>query len=60
MSALGWQTNPPAPGADPDLLADLRTVPTSLLSDAMSRLSGTVGTFDLSWVDEHTRRMQQN
>ena len=43
MNPLGWTRNPSAPAADPALLDQLRTVATSLLSDNMSRLSGTVG-----------------
>ena len=43
MTPLGWTRNPSAPQADPALLADLRGIATSLLSDNMARLSGTVG-----------------
>lgn len=43
MSGLGWVRNPSAPSADPALLEALRGVATSLLSDNMARLSGSVG-----------------
>lgn len=43
MNPPGWYRNPSAPAADPALLEALRGVATSLLSDNMARLSGTVG-----------------
>ena len=43
MNPPGWIRNPSAPAADPALLEALRGVATSLLSDNMARLSGTVG-----------------
>ena len=43
MNKLGWIRNPSAPAADPALLDALRGIATSLLSDNMARLTGTVG-----------------
>ena len=43
MNPPGWRRNPSAPAADPALLEALRSVATSLLSDNMARVSGTVG-----------------
>ncbi len=43
MNAPGWRRNPSAPAADPALLEALRGLATSLLSDNMARLAGTVG-----------------
>ena len=43
MNPPGWTRNDSAPQADPALLDALRTIATSLLSDNMARLSGTVG-----------------
>ncbi len=43
MNPHGWTRNPSAPQADPALLEGMRGVATSLLSDNMARLSGTVG-----------------
>ena len=43
MSIPGWIRNPSAPQADPAVLETLRGIATSLLSDNMARLSGTVG-----------------
>ena len=43
MNPPGWTRNKSAPQADPALLEGLRGVATSLLSDNMARLSGTVG-----------------
>ena len=43
MSRQGWIRNPSADPVDPALLEALRGVATSLLSDNMARLSGSVG-----------------
>lgn len=43
MNPPGWSRNPSAPQADPALLDALRGIATSLLSDNMARLSGSVG-----------------
>ena len=43
MNPPGWRRNPSAPSADPVLLEALRGLATSLLSDNMSRASGTIG-----------------
>ena len=43
MNPPGWRRNPSAPSADPALLDALRGLATSLISDNMARLSGTVG-----------------
>ena len=43
MNPLGWRQNPSAPAADPAVLEALRGLATSLLSDNMARLSGSVG-----------------
>jgi len=43
MTAHGWRRNPSAKQADPALLHGLRGVATSLLSDNMARVTGTVG-----------------
>jgi RraA family protein len=43
MTKHGWIRNPSAPQADPAILEALRGIATSLLSDNMARLSGTVG-----------------
>lgn len=41
MSIVSWQENPSSPGVDYRLLNDVRSLPTSLLSDALGRLQGT-------------------
>lgn len=43
MNPPGWHRNPSAPAADPALLDALRGLATSLLSDNMARVAGTVG-----------------
>ena len=43
MTQLGWRHNPSVPQADPALLEAFRGIATSLLSDNMARLSGTIG-----------------
>ena len=43
MTKHGWIRNPSAPQADPAILEALRGIASSLLSDNMARLSGTVG-----------------
>ncbi len=43
MNPPGWRRYPSAPSADPALLDTLRGIATSLLSDNMARVSGTVG-----------------
>ena len=43
MNPPGWRRNPSAPSADPVLLEALRGLATSLLSDNMARVSGTIG-----------------
>ena len=43
MQALGWRRFPSVPQADPAVLDALRALPVSLLSDNMSRLSGSFG-----------------
>jgi len=43
MSTPGWTRNPSAPQAETAVLETLRGIATSLLSDNMARLSGTVG-----------------
>ena len=43
MNPPGWIRNPSAPSADPALLEAFRGIATSLVSDNMARLSGTVG-----------------
>lgn len=43
MNPPGWRRYPSAPSADPALLDALRGIATSLLSDNMARVSGTVG-----------------
>ena len=43
MTPHGWARNPSAPQADPALLDGFRALATSLVSDNMARLSGTVG-----------------
>ena len=43
MNPPGWRRNPSAPSADPALLEALRGLATSLLSDNMARVSGTIG-----------------
>ena len=42
MQPIGSRRHPPAPQADPDVLAELRRIPTALLSDNMRGLVGTV------------------
>lgn len=43
MNPPGWRRYPSAPSADPALLDALRGIATSLLSDNMARVAGTVG-----------------
>ena len=43
MNPIGWRRNPSAPQADPALLDGFRELATSLISDNIARLSGTVG-----------------
>jgi RraA family protein len=43
MNPPGWCRNPSSPAADPALLNALRSLATSLLSDNMARVTGTVG-----------------
>jgi len=42
-STPGWQRNPSAPSASPELLEQLRGLSVSLLSDNMARVSGALG-----------------
>ncbi|BBU33298.1 methyltransferase (plasmid) [Burkholderia sp. THE68] len=43
MNAIGWRENESAAQASPAMLAALRELPVSLLSDNMARVSGTTG-----------------
>ena len=43
MNPPGWRRNPSAPSADPAILKTLLGIATSLLSDNMARVTGTVG-----------------
>ena len=43
MSKLGWRTFPSAPQVDARVIDALRRLPVSLLSDNMSRATGTYG-----------------
>lgn len=43
MISYGWQHNPSAPQADPAVIETLRSIPVSLLSDSMARMTGTIG-----------------
>lgn len=43
MNEPGWRHNSSEPPADPALLEAFRTIATSLLSDNMARLSGSIG-----------------